>query len=149
MSDGDLQPREAMQRAIDLAEAAVEAGDEPFGSVLVFDGTVLAEERNTVNTDDDRTAHPELKLVRWAGRNLSPAERRQTTMYTSTEPCAMCAGGIRNVGLGRVVYSTSAGTLAAITGGDENPSAAAIASDTEVDGPVLPEAGREVHESFW
>ena len=149
MSDGDVQPREAMQRAIDLAEAAAEAGDEPFGSLLVFDGTVIAEERNTVNTDDDRTAHPELKLVRWAGQNLSAAERRQTTMYTSTEPCAMCAGGIRNVGLGRVVYSTSAGTLAAITGGDENPSAAAIATDTEVEGPVLPEAGRAVHEAFW
>ncbi len=147
----DVDPHEAMERAIELAEAAVEAGDEPFGSVLVFDGTVVAEERNTVETDDDRTAHPELKLVRWAGRNLSAAERQRTTMYTSTEPCAMCSGGIRNVGLCRVVYSTSAEVVSTVAGsGDAGPRCADVVGEsTAVEGPVLPERGRAVHESYW
>lgn len=142
-----------MERAIELAEEAAEAGDEPFGSVLVFDGTLVAEERNTVNTDDDRTAHPELKLVRWAGRNLSAAERRRTTMYTSTEPCPMCAGGVRNVGLGRVVYSTSAEVLSIVAGTDDEgvgPRAEDVVGEgTTVEGPLLPERGRGVHEAFW
>lgn len=146
----DVEPREAMERALELAETAVEHGDDPFGSVLVFDGTVVAEARNTIHTDDDRTAHPELKLVRWAGRSLSAAERRRTTMYTSTEPCPMCAGGIYNLGIGRVVYSTSTEVLAAVTGGEAGPRAAAITgSETEVEGPLLPDRGRNLHESYW
>ncbi|PSQ60817.1 tRNA-specific adenosine deaminase [Halobacteriales archaeon SW_7_71_33] len=146
----DVEPREAMARALDLAEAAAAAGDEPFGSVLVYGESVIEEERNTVATDDDHTAHPELKLVRWAGRNLSPEERRRTTMYTSTEPCPMCAGGIYNVGLGRVVYSASAEVLSIVAGGEPGPRCAEIVDDrTDVEGPVLPERGRDVHEAFW
>jgi tRNA(Arg) A34 adenosine deaminase TadA len=135
-----------MERALDLAREAADAGDDPFGAVLVYDDTVIASERNTVNTDGDPTAHPELKLARTAGRQLSPEERRSTTMYTSTEPCPMCAGAIRTVGLGRVVYSASADVVAAVTGGDPGPRASDIATDTDVDGPLLPQAGRKVHE---
>lgn len=142
-------PQAAMRRALELAREAAEAGDEPFGSVLVYDDSVIAEARNTVATDDDVTAHPELKLVRLAGKQLSPAERRATTMYTSTEPCAMCSGGIRNVGLGRVIYSTSAPVLAAIRGGSADLRAAEIVGEeTAVDGPLLPDAGRDIHEDY-
>lgn len=135
-----------MERALELAEEAAERGDDPFGSVLVFGDTIIAEERNTVNTDDDRTAHPELKLARWAGRELSPEERRRTTMYTSTEPCAMCSGGIRNVGLGGVVYSASVEVASIVAGsGDGGPRCAEIVGDEmSVEGPLLPERGREI-----
>ncbi|PSQ17638.1 tRNA-specific adenosine deaminase [Halobacteriales archaeon QS_8_69_26] len=142
--------KEAMRRALALAEEAAEAGDEPFGSVLVYDGTVIAAERNTVVTDDDVTAHPELKLARWAGRQLSPDERRATTMYTSTEPCPMCSGAIRIVGLGRVVYSTSSGVLSSITGSEPSlPASEVLGDETTVDGPLLPQAGRAIHEDYW
>ena len=67
-------PERYMQRAFDLARAAASAGDDPFDSVPVLDGEIVAEERNTVRTDDDVTAHPELKLAQWAGRELSPEE---------------------------------------------------------------------------
>jgi tRNA(Arg) A34 adenosine deaminase TadA len=140
----------AMRRAIELAEESVEAGDEPFGTVLVRDGEVVAEARNTVRTDDDVTAHPELKLARWAGREQSLAERRETTMVTSTEPCPMCAGAVRNVGLGQVVYSTSGPALAELLGRDPAPRCAEVVGDeTAVEGPLLADAGMAVHESFW
>jgi tRNA(Arg) A34 adenosine deaminase TadA len=143
-------PKEAMQRALELAREAGEEGNEPFGSVLVYDDQMIAETSNTVVTEDDVTAHPELKLVRLMGRQLSPAERRATTMYTSTEPCPMCAGGIHNVGLGRVVYSTSVSVLGTITGSETGPRAAeVVGEDTTVDGPLLPDAGRRIHEEFW
>src|SRR4029078_87164 len=60
--------------AVDLAVTALASGDAPFGSLLVSaDGTVLAEERNTVLSDNDITAHPELKLARWAAQHLATA----------------------------------------------------------------------------
>jgi tRNA(Arg) A34 adenosine deaminase TadA len=98
-----------LRRAIELArEAREEHGNPPFGSLLAdADGKVLAEDRNTSLSDDDITAHPELKLARWAARNLAPEVAAVTTMFTSTQPCGMCAGAIERSGLGRVVYALS------------------------------------------
>jgi len=139
-----------MQRAFDLARAAASAGDDPFGSVLVLDGEIVAEMRNTVRTDDDLTAHPELKLARWAGRELSPEERARATMYTSTEPCPMCSGAIRYAGLDRVVYSTSGPALADVRGGSAGHRASELVGDgTTVEGPLLEREGLAIHEEFW
>jgi tRNA(Arg) A34 adenosine deaminase TadA len=57
--------------------------------------------------DNDITAHPELKLARWAAQNLDPETAATTTMFTSTQPCGMCTGAIERSGLGRVVYALS------------------------------------------
>jgi tRNA(Arg) A34 adenosine deaminase TadA len=76
--------------------------------VLARDHRLLMEARNAVVTDDDLAAHPELTLARRVARELDPAERAETVMYTSTEPCPMCAGGVYHAGLGGVVYSVSA-----------------------------------------
>jgi tRNA(Arg) A34 adenosine deaminase TadA len=99
-----------LRRAIELArEAREEHGNPPFGSLLAdADGNVLAEDRNTSLTDNDITAHPELKLARWAAQNLAPEVAAATTMFTSTQPCGMCTGAIERSGLGRVVYALSA-----------------------------------------
>ena len=105
-------------RAIELAWAARVAGDDPYGSLLVGPaGQVLAEARNTVRTDDDITAHPELKLARWAAQQLDPDTAAATTMYTSCQACGMCSGAIVRSGLGRVVYALSAEQLAAAVPG--------------------------------
>jgi tRNA(Arg) A34 adenosine deaminase TadA len=101
-----------LRRAVELAAAARAAGDMPYGSLLVGPaGDVLAEDRNTVVTEQDITAHPELKLARWAGRQLDADVARQTTMYTSCQPCSMCAGAIARSALGRVVFALSAEQL--------------------------------------
>ena len=97
-----------LRRAIELAGEALAAGSLPFGSLLVGPaGDVLAEDRNTAVPDRDITAHPELKLARWAARELELDVARGTTMYTSTQPCPMCAGAIARLGLGRVVFALS------------------------------------------
>ena len=97
-----------LRRAIELAVTARAAGNPPFGSLLVGpDGGVLAEDRNTVVTDADITAHPEQKLARWAARELDPSTAAATTMYTSCQPCTMCTGAIERSGLGRVVFALS------------------------------------------
>ena len=100
-----------LYRCIELATEALEAGDEPFGSVLVAaDGTVLAEERNRVGAGD-HTRHPEFALARWAAENMTPEERTAATVFTSGEHCPMCSAAHGWVGLGRIVYASSSAQL--------------------------------------
>lgn len=101
-----------LQRCIELAEEALEAGDEPFGSVLVdAEGRVLAEDRNRIVETGDATQHPEFNLARWAAANMTPEERAGATVYTSGEHCPMCAAAHAWVGLGRIVYASSSQQL--------------------------------------
>ncbi|MFC6836551.1 nucleoside deaminase [Halomarina ordinaria] len=148
----DADHERYVRRAIELAEEAAAAGDRPFGTLLERDGEVLAESRNTVVTDSDVTAHPELKLARWAARELDADALAATTMYTSTEPCAMCATALYNAGLRRV-YSTGATELASLAEpGLTLPSERVFdhaEEEVTVVGGVLARAGRAVHESFW
>jgi tRNA(Arg) A34 adenosine deaminase TadA len=136
-----------MRRAIALAREAADRGDRPFGSVLVRDNEVTMEASNRVVTEDDVRRHPELDLAARARRELDPGERAETVMYTSTEPCPMCAGGLRMAGLARVVYSVGGDELREFTGSDPPPRAAEIL-ECEVVGPVLNEEGRALHAAF-
>jgi len=108
MSDNEIQ---YLQRCIELAEEALAAGDEPFGSILVgADGTVLHEDRNRVGGGDS-TRHPEFELARWATENMTPDDRAAATVYTSGEHCPMCSAAHGWVGLGRIVFATSSAQL--------------------------------------
>lgn len=100
-----------LARCVELAREALEAGDEPFGSVLVDGaGSVLFEDRNRVR-DGDRTRHPEFEIARWAAEHLTPDQRADATVYTSGEHCPMCAAAHAWVGLGRIVYASSSAQL--------------------------------------
>ncbi|MYR06125.1 nucleoside deaminase [Gordonia sp. SID5947] len=132
-----------LRRCVDLARAALDAGDEPFGSTLVAeDGTELFADRNRVS-GGDATQHPEFAIARWAATNLSPAQRASSTVYTSGEHCPMCSAAHAWVGLGRIVYATSGAQLG--TWLDEWGAAPApvtalsiqqVAPGVEVDGPA-------------
>ena len=138
-----------VRQAIELAGEAADRGDRPFGSVLVRDDAVVMAASNRVVTENDVRRHPELHLAYRACRELSPAERAETVMYTSTEPCPMCAGGMRSAGFGRVVYSVGGDEVGEFVG-ESAPvrSAEVLNGVTEVVGPVLNEKGRAVHEAF-
>lgn len=100
-----------LRRCIELAREALEAGDEPFGSVLVgADGKIRAEDRNRV-AGGDQTRHPEFELARWAASNMTETERAGATVYTSGEHCPMCSAAHAWVGLGRIVYVASSKQL--------------------------------------
>jgi tRNA(Arg) A34 adenosine deaminase TadA len=109
ITDSDLKH---LTRCVELASEAVDAGDEPFGSVLVdADGSVLAEDRNRIHTSGDGTRHPEFTLARWAAEHMLPEARARATVYTSGEHCPMCAAAHGWVGLGRIVYASSSEQL--------------------------------------
>lgn len=141
ISDEDLAH---LRRCVELAGVALEAGDEPFGSVLVDpQGGVLFEDRNRVK-DGDATQHPEFAIARWAATNLSPADRADATVYTSGEHCPMCSAAHAWVGLGRIVYATSSAQLTVWRsewGLPPGPVAvlpiSVVAPQLSADGPVL------------
>jgi tRNA(Arg) A34 adenosine deaminase TadA len=147
-----------LRRCVELATEAVEAGDFPFGSVLVAaDGTVLAKDRNREVTAGDPTRHPEFELARWAAANMTPPERAAATVYTSGEHCPMCAAAHGWVGLGRIVYVTSTkqmGAWLAELGVSPAPvlplAIREVVRDAVVAGPVpgLAEQVRDLHRRF-
>ena len=102
-----------LRRCVDLAREALDAEDDPFGSLLVDGaGTVRFEDRNRVSGGDS-TRHPEFAIARWAAENLTPEERAAAVTYTSGEHCAMCSAAHAWVGLGPIVYASSTEQLTA------------------------------------
>lgn len=144
--------RKHLRRCVELAAAALEAGDEPFGSVLVAaDGQVMFEDRNRVSGGDP-TQHPEFAIARWAAKYMSPEDRARATVYTSGEHCSMCAAAHGWVGLGRIVYASSSGQLRGWRLALSAPPSRVrtlpigeIITDTVVDGPD-DELAEQVHQ---
>ncbi|WP_017604864.1 nucleoside deaminase [Nocardiopsis alkaliphila] len=143
-----------LRRAVELAAEGLDAGDEPFGSVLVgADGAVLFEDRNRV-AGGDATQHPEFAIARWAAEHLSSEDRAATTVYTSGEHCPMCSAAHAWVGLGRIVYASSTEQLVGwlrewgVPGAPVRPlSITEVAPAVPVEGPVaaLAEEVRGLH----
>lgn len=145
----DFDHNSHMRRAFELAREAADRGDQPFGSVLVRDDTIIMADSNHIHTEDDIRRHPELHLAYRACRELDPDSRAKTVMYTSTEPCPMCAGGMATAGFGRVVYSVNNDEIAEFTGDEPFVRSAKILNGvSDVDGPVLNDEGRQIHVDF-
>ena len=154
MPDDDL-----LRRAFDVADRALERGNHPFGAVLAGPaGEVLLEMENGYLPDGDMTGHAERLLATAACKAFEPEELAECTLYSSAEPCAMCAGAIYWAGIGRVVYGLSEARLKEITGNHpENPTLslpcrtvfAAGQRPTEVVGPLLEDEAAELHEGVW
>lgn len=150
---------ELLKHAVEVAERARRKGNHPFGALLATkDGQILLEAENTVVSEKDCTGHAETNLMRLASKHYSPEFLQQCTLYTSTEPCAMCAGAIYWGGVGRVVFGLSEEELLQLTGANpQNPTLNLPCREVfsrgqrsiEVEGPIpLPEA-RLVHAGFW
>lgn len=139
-----------MRRTFELAGEAAERGDEPFGSVLVRDDEIVMADSNRIHTEADIRRHPELHLAYLACREMSAEERAETVMYTSTEPCPMCSGGMRSAGFARVVYSVGSDDLAELLGNrpPDVRSVDILHGITDVRGPVLHSEGLAVHEAY-
>lgn len=149
-----------LREAIALARSARADGRHPFGALIVAaDGSVLAQARNRViGPDSDATGHAELEAVRAASRTHTPAQLRGATLYSSAEPCAMCAGAIYWSGIGRLVYGLAESSLARLTGAHhENPTLDLPCREVfargqravEVVGPLLEDEAGAPHEGFW
>ena len=148
-----------LRTAIEIARQAREHGNHPFGALLVDkENNVILQAENTVVTGRDCTGHAETNLMRLATQRFSSEELESCTLYTSTEPCAMCAGAIHWGNVRRVVYALSEVGLYDLIGPSPEhlllPCRDVFAHSqraVEVDGPALEldAEARKVHEGFW
>lgn len=151
---------DCLRRAIELASEARSDGRHPFGALIVNErGETIVEARNNaVRPKGDPTQHAEMVACGEAARLLPESELSHCTLYTSTEPCAMCAGAIYWTGIGRVVFGLSEAGLMKYTGShEENPTLDLPCREVfargqrkiAVAGPLLEDEARKVHEGFW
>lgn len=107
-----------MKKAIELAKAAVEHGNEPFGAVLVKDDEIVFTNENQIYTKHDPTFHGEAGLIREFCEKIGITDLHEYTMYASCEPCFMCSGAMVWVKLGRLVYGAFNDDLEKILGNE-------------------------------
>ena len=149
-----------LRRAFAIAKASRDGGDHPFGALLAdAEGTILLEQGNGYSAEGgDRTAHAEKLLATRAGKQFGLDVLAGATLYTSAEPCAMCAGAIYWAGIGRVVFGQTERGLKAMTGNNpENPTLdlpchvvfEAGQRPTEVVGPLLEDEAAKLQADYW
>jgi tRNA(Arg) A34 adenosine deaminase TadA len=151
--------RRHLRRALELARQARERGNHPFGALLVdASGEVVLEAENTVRTDKDVTAHAETNLMRAASEHFEPDFLERCTLYTSTEPCAMCAGAIYWGNVRHVVFGLSQEQIHSISSANPENMQLQLSSrevfargdhPVDVSGPHLPKESIAVHDGFW
>jgi len=156
MNDTD---KALLAAAVARARKSRDDGNHPFGAVLAGpDGGILLDSGNTVPAEGDCTGHAETNLARAASRAYHRDFLRTCTLYSSAEPCAMCAGAIYWSGIGRLVYALSEADLRGLTGDDpENPTLDLPCREVfargqrlvAVEGPVEVPGAVAVHEGFW
>ena len=152
-----VSDRAWLTRAIALSQRSRDEGNHPFAAIVVdASGKALAEAMNDIHADC--TSHAELVAVRRASAKFNPMQLRDATLYSSAEPCAMCAGAIYWSGIGRVVYALSEKRLLQLTGNHpENPTLSLPCREVfargqreiEVVGPLLEDEAASPHENFW
>ena len=148
-----------LRRSFDVARRSLTHGNHPFGAILVDERqTVLIEVENGYMPSRDGTAHAERLLASTACTTLTPDVLARATLYSSAEPCAMCAGAIYWAGIGRVVYGLSEHRLRQVTGNHpENPTLDLPCREvfrsgqraTEVVGPLLEDEAAGLHDGVW
>jgi tRNA(Arg) A34 adenosine deaminase TadA len=159
----DLSPSKRdehfLRRSFDVARRAVAHGNHPFGAILVDQNrNILIEVENGYMPARDGTAHAERLLATQACTTLDPNILKGATLYSSAEPCAMCAGAIYWAGIGRLVYGLSEHRMRGVTGNHpENPTLDLPCREvfrsgqrpTEVVGPLLEDEAEAVHAGVW
>ena len=147
-----------LRRSFDVARRSLTHGNHPFGAILVNEQQVLIEVENGYMPSRDGTAHAERLLATTACTTLTLDVLARATLYSSAEPCAMCAGAIYWAGIGRVVYGLGEHRLRAITGDHpENPTLDLPCREvfksgqraTEVVGPLLEDEAAALHDGVW
>jgi len=148
-----------LRRAIALSAHGRSRGNRPFGAVIVADdGTLLAEAWCNTGETGDCTGHAETNAVRLVSPQIDRERLARATLYSSAEPCVMCAGAIFWSGIGRVAFGIDAERLRGYRGErlDQRDAAlscrdvfAAASHPITCIGPVLADEAAVVHEGYW
>lgn len=149
-----------LRESIRLSEQSRQGGRHPFAALVAdAQGQIIASAgNNSMPPEGDPTQHAELVAAARAAKLLTAEQLAGCTLYTSAEPCCMCAGAVYWTGIGRVVYALSEHALLGLTGAHpENPTFSLPCREVfargqrtvQVHGPVLEDEAAAAHQGFW
>ncbi len=149
-----------LRQSIALSYESRQRGRHPFAALVADEaGNIIAKAgNNSMPPEGDPTQHAELVAAAAAARVLTPEQLARCTLYTSAEPCCMCAGAVYWTGIGRVVYALSEHSLLGLTGDHpENPTFSLPCREVfargqrkvRVAGPMLEDEAAQPHNGFW
>jgi len=138
-----------MHRCLQLAERAGQLGEVPVGAIIVKDNVVIAEASNQPISLCDPTAHAEICAIREAAQKLNNYRLVGCTLYSSIEPCLMCAGAALHARLDEIVYGASEPRAGAVSGGANYFQQLRHLHPLEITGGVLETQSRELIQTFF
>ncbi len=143
------QEEDFMREALSEAEAAGKDGEVPVGAIIVHDGKVIARGRNAMIGTNDPTAHAEIVALRDAASTIGNYRLTGSIMYSTIEPCAMCAGALVHARIERLVFGASDPKAGAVETHFGICNAEFLNHQVTVEGGILEGECRRVLQSFF
>ena len=139
-----------MKAALDAARKACEAGEVPVGACLIDEnGNLLAAAGNLTITNSDPTAHAEILVLREAAAKIGNYRLTSATLYTTIEPCAMCAGALVNARIKRLVFGANDERFGAVESVFRICDSGSLNHRIEITKGVLAEECRNLIQDFF
>ncbi len=138
-----------MRQALLAAREAQQRGEVPVGTCVVHNNSLLAVAGNRTRTDCDPTAHAEVVALRLAAQSLGNYRLAETVVYSTIEPCAMCAGALIQARVKRLVYGARDERAGAVESHFRICDSIFLNHRVEVTEGVLEDQCRELMQEFF
>tara|TARA_Y100000590_G_scaffold113573_1_gene129464 strand:+ start:1534 stop:1983 length:450 start_codon:yes stop_codon:yes gene_type:complete len=138
-----------MEEALIEAKKALKKGEVPVGAVVVLEEDVIGRGYNQPITKNDPTAHAEIMALRDAAVNLENYRLKDTLVYTTLEPCLMCAGALVHARIKKLIYSASDPKSGVIESNGNLMRSAFLNHKISYEGGILKEESSEILKNFF
>ncbi len=138
-----------MEEALIEAKKALKKGEVPVGAVVVLEEDVIGRGYNQPITKNDPTAHAEIMALRDAAMNLKNYRLKDTLVYTTLEPCLMCAGALVHARIKKLIYSASDPKSGVIESNGNLIQSAFLNHKISYEGGILKEESSEILKNFF
>jgi tRNA(adenine34) deaminase len=139
-----------MRKAIEAAKQAQELNEIPIGACLINkEGEFLAAAGNRTIMDSDPTAHAEILVLREAARKIGNYRLTETALYTTIEPCAMCAGALVNARIERLIFGARDERFGAVESVFQLCNTSSLNHQIKISSGVLADDCRKLMQDFF
>ena len=138
-----------MEEALIEAKKALEKGEVPIGAVVVLGKDIIGRGYNQPITKNDPTAHAEIMALRDASMNLNNYRLKDTLVYSTLEPCLMCAGALVHARIKKLFYSSSDPKSGVIESNGSLMQSAFLNHKISYEGGILKEESSKILKNFF
>ena len=138
-----------MEEALIEAKKALKKGEVPIGAVVVLGEDIIGRGYNQPITNNDPTAHAEIMALRDAAMNLKNYRLKDTLVFTTLEPCLMCAGALVHARIKKLIYSASDPKSGVIESNGNLMQSAFLNHKISYEGGILKEDSSEILKNFF